>query len=73
MKEKRNHNVLNDLRDSLKVHISEAYPTVEFFCSQRKLNKATVSNFLRGTKDFRISTIVKLANAIDKKLSIRFE
>lgn len=50
--------------------ITEKYPTVEQFCWAKGLNKATVSNFLNQKKDFRVSTLVQLAEALNRKLDI---
>lgn len=50
-----------------------AYPTVEQFCWDKGLSKATISNFFRGKKDFQVSTLVKIAEALGMKLAIRLE
>jgi DNA-binding phage protein len=49
------------------------FKSVEDFCWQRGLNKATVSNFLRGKKDFQLSTLLKIAKATRMTLKIRLE
>ncbi len=58
------------MRITVSEKIFEAYPTVEQFCWDKNLNKATVSNFLRGKKDFQVSTLVKIANALEMTLNI---
>lgn len=68
---KRNDDPLSSMRKQVKAKIFERYPTVEQFCWDKDLNKATVSNFLRGKKDFQVSTLVKIANALGLKLQIR--
>lgn len=64
--------------DSLKVmqrqledYIGKNYDSVEEFCWDKGLNKATISNFLRGKKDFQISTLERIAKALGKKLVIQ--
>jgi hypothetical protein len=61
------------MREQAEQLIKRHYRTVEEFCWDKGLNKATVSNFLRGKKDFQLSTLVKLADALGKKLTIRLE
>ena len=53
--------------------ITKNYATVEQFCWDKGLSKATVSNFLNDKKDFRVSTLIQIANALGKKLIIRLE
>ncbi len=62
---------LTEMRRQLLLHIEQNYKTVEEFCWDKGLNKATVSNFLRNRKDFQVSTLEKLADAMDGELSIR--
>ena len=71
--EKRNKDPLAPMRKKVRTKILESYPTVEQFCWDKDLNKATVSNFLRSKKDFQISTLVKIADALGIKLTIRLE
>ncbi len=61
------------MRKKVKTNILMAYPTVEQFCWDKDLSKATVSNFLLGKKDFQISTLVKIADALGMKLTVRLE
>jgi hypothetical protein len=71
-KRKTNTDALAGMRQQLTEIIAE-YPTVERFCWDNNLNKATVSNFLRGKKDFQLSTLVKIANTLGKRLTIRLD
>ena len=71
--EKRNKDPLAPMRKKVRAKIFESYPTVEQFCWDKDLNKATVSNFLRGKKDFQLSTLIKIADALDMKLTIRLD
>lgn len=70
-------NIENDalaiLRKELILEIKNNYSTVEQFCWDKDLNKATISNFLNNKKDFRVSTLVQIANALDKDLLIKFK
>ncbi len=63
-------NLLRSLRDQLKKHIDAHYNSVEEFCWDKEVNKATVSNFLNSKKDFQVSTLAKIARAMGKKLHI---
>ena len=71
--DKRNNDPLAAMRRAVRGKILEEYPTVEQFCWDKDLNKATVSNFLRSKKDFQISTLVKIAAALGMKLIIRLK
>ena len=70
---KRNGEPLSAMRKKMKAEIHKIYPTVEQFCWDKGLSKATVSNFLLGKKDFQISTLVKIADALGMKLKIQLE
>jgi predicted transcriptional regulator len=72
MKQK-NEDPLKAMRDQVEQLIRESYRTVEEFCWDKDLSKATVSNFLHGKKDFQVSTLAKIAKALGKKVSIRIE
>lgn len=64
---------LKAMRKQVKDLIESRYPTVEAFCWDKDLNKATVSNFLHGKKDFQVSTLNKIAKALGKRLVIRLD
>ncbi len=64
------NDVLSNLRKELLQEVKTQKITVEQFCWERNLNKATISNFVNGKKDFRVSTLVQIANALKKKLDI---
>lgn len=64
---------LATLRNQVKEEILKSYSTTEQFCWDNELNKATLSNFLNDKKDFRVSTLVQIANALGKRLVIRIE
>ena len=70
---RRNGDPLSAMRKKVETEIHKAYPTVEQFCWDNDLSKATVSNFLRGKKDFQVSTLIKIADALGMKLTIRLE
>lgn len=61
------------MRGQVQERIAKSYRTVEAFCWDKNLNKASVSNFLRQKKDFRISTLAKIAKALGMKLTVRLD
>lgn len=64
---------LAGLRKEILGEIRKRYQTVERFCWENDLNKATLSNFLNNKKDFRISTLVQIASALGRDLKIKLE
>ncbi len=67
-------NELQSMRNQLKDIIDKKYDGIaEQFCWDLNLNKATISNFLLGKKDFRISTLKKIAESLGKRLTISME
>ncbi len=62
--------ILEELKNQLKNYIEEHHRSVEEFCWDKEVNKATVSNFLNSKKDFRVSTLAKMAKAMGKRLNI---
>jgi hypothetical protein len=72
MKEKAPE-ALSLMRRQVKELIAKSYPTVEKFCWDNDLSKATLSNFLLGKKDFQVSTLAKIARALNKKITIRLD
>ena len=65
--QRKNTDPLDMMRKQFKAIIKKSYKSVEAFCWETGLNKATLSNFLNAKKDFQISTLVKIANALNKK------
>ena len=70
---KKHEDALSQIRRQVEKYIEDNYSTVEEFCWDKNLNKATVSNFLRSKKDFRVSTLVQLSEALGKSLVIRLD
>jgi hypothetical protein len=64
---------LQSVREQVLKLIRQDYPTVERFCWEKGLNKATLSYFLRGKKDFQISTLVRIARALDREVVVRLQ
>ena len=64
----RNH--LSELKLAIKNLILKNYPTVEQFCWDKDLNKATLSNFFNNKGDPKLSTLVKIVEALGKDLII---
>lgn len=73
MKKKEGKDVLAALRKDVLAEIKRHYTTVEQFCWDNDVNKATISNFLNNKKDFRVSTLVQIAEALDKDLEIKIK
>ena len=69
MKNDKN-DVLAGLRKEVLSEIKKRYSTVEQFCWENDLNKATLSNFINNRKDFRTSTLAQIAKALGKELKI---
>ena len=69
MKNDKN-DVLAGLRKEVLSEIKKRYSTVEQFCWENDLNKATLSNFINNKKDFRTSTLVQIAKALGKELKV---
>ena len=72
MKHDKN-DVLSSLRKEVLSEIKKRSQTVEQFCWDNDLNKATLSNFLNNKKDFRVSTLARIATALDKDLKITLD
>ena len=64
---------LEEFRKEVHKEILKNYSTVEQFCWDKNLNKATLSNFLNNKKDFRISTLVQIAVALDSSLLVKLK
>lgn len=62
--------ILDNLKKTLISYIEKNYRSIEEFCWDKELSKATVSNFLNSKKDFQLSTLIKIAKAMDKKIKI---
>lgn len=73
MNMKRNKDPLTPMRKQVEQLILKEYSTVEQFCWDKNLNKATLSNFLHGKKDFQLSTLIKIADAMGKALHIQLK
>lgn len=69
MKNAKN-DVLANLRKDVLNEIKKRHKTVEQFCWENDLNKATLFNFLNDKKDFRVSTLAQIARALGKDLKI---
>ena len=70
---KEKKDVLAALRKEVLVEIKKNYSTVEQFCWDNDVNKATLSNFLNNKKDFRVSTLAQIAEALDKSIEIKLK
>jgi hypothetical protein len=67
---KRQIDVLEKFRGEVKKELSKKHKTVEQFCWEHDLSKATLSNFFNNKKDFRVSTLVQIAAALGKNLVV---
>lgn len=72
MKHDKN-DVLLSFRKSVLSEIKKRNQTVEQFCWENDLNKATLSNFINNKKDFRVSTLARIAEALDMSLKISLD
>jgi transcriptional regulator with XRE-family HTH domain len=64
---------LEYFRRQLLAAIEEDYDTIEQFCWDKDLSKATISNILNNKKDFSVSTLEKIAKALDMELIIKLK
>jgi hypothetical protein len=46
----------------------KGYPSVENFCLSNGLHKATVHQVIKGTADPRLSTLLRVADALEMEL-----
>lgn len=65
--------ILEQFRKQMISEIEKNYKTVEEFCWETGLSKATVSNLINNKKDFSISTLNKIAIALNKRLIINLK
>lgn len=65
--------LIEQFRNQMISAINQKYDTVEQFCWDTGLSKATVSNVINNKKDFSISTLSKIAKALDKELIIKLK
>ena len=67
--------ILAPMRSQLMNFIKERYVSIEDFCRRKNVSTATIYNFLKpgGTKDFRVSTLGKIAEATERELKIEIK
>jgi len=65
--------ILEQFRKQMISEIERNYKSVEEFCWETGLSKATVSNVINNKKDFSISTLLKIAIALNKELIIKLK
>jgi len=65
--------ILDQFRKQMIFEIEKNYKTVEEFCWETGLSKATISNIINNKKDFSLSTLQKIAKALNKTLLIRLK
>ena len=73
MARKSKNDVLKEFRKQVEAYIAKNYRTVEEFCWDNDLSKATVSNLLNDKKDFTVSTLEKIAFATKSKVKVTIE
>lgn len=73
MSRKIDNKTLEQFRNQMNSAIRQNYKTVEEFCWETGLSKATVSNLMNNKKDFSISTLSKIAKALKKELIIKLK
>ena len=63
---------LDTLRTQIKREIGKEYPTVERFCFENDIQKSVLSRLLSGRqKEFKIKTLKRIAEALNKSVEIR--
>lgn len=65
--------ILEQFRKQMISEIEKNYKTMEEFCWDTGLSKATISNIINNKKDFSLSTLQKIAIALGKHLSIKLK
>ena len=65
--------VMEQFRNQLLAEIKKNYETVEQFCWDTGLSKATVSNIINNKKDFSVSTLQKIAKAVGKEIILKMK
>ena len=65
--------ILEQFRKQMISEIEKNYKTVEEFCWDTGLSKATISNIINNKKDFSVSTLNKVATALGKQLTIKIK
>lgn len=64
---------MEELKQKIKFKIEEQaheLGSVEAFCWEHDLNKATISDFINDKSDPRLSTIAKICKAVGLKLDV---
>lgn len=65
--------ILEQFKKQMISEIEKNYKTIEEFCWDTGLSKATVSNIINNKKDFSISTLWKISHALNKELIIKLK
>lgn len=74
MQPKKEWDPLAVMRKQVAELIAKNYPTVEKFCYEEDFDKGSLSRFLNGKRiEFRIATLMKLAEKLDRKVVVRLE
>ncbi len=61
-------------RKQVYLDIKKQYPSVERFCLENDIDKSILSRLLRGKqKDFRLSTLHRIAQGLDKAIEIKLK
>ncbi len=66
--------LLENFRKQVYLAIKKQYPSVEKFCFENDIDKSILSRFLSGKqKDFKISTLHRIAQGLDKTVEIKLK
>lgn len=65
--------ILEQFRKQMLSEIEKNYKTVEEFCWETGLSKATISNLINNKKDFSVSSLQKVAKALNRELIIKMK
>jgi predicted XRE-type DNA-binding protein len=74
MQQKLKYDPLANLRKEVRSIITKKYKSVEEFCWENEIHKSTISRLLNGKRtEFQMATLVRIAEALGKKISVRLE
>lgn len=74
MQSYKNYDPLSSFRKEVGKLIRAQYPSVEKFCFEEDFQKSTLSRLLSGKRtEFQIATLMRIARALGKKVTVRLE
>ena len=65
---------LESFRKQVHLEIEKQYVSVEKFCFENDIDKSILSRFLSGKqKDFKVRTLCRIAQGLDKTIEIKLK